>query len=246
MFAGKLNTGLTSGIPAADDPMTASCQPNFAILSTDGYWNKEGGQDLAGTAMGNQDNVDSGYSTRAAGAFDGACCRARRRATRCRRRRYARRRGDVLLQDRPAHRPEPVRHQQRADHQQGQQRRAAHGDVHLGLGLDGELTYRTDYETASTGDFANIKAGVEELAVAGGDTPSALDDLWHAAVNGRGVFFRRATRSTLSTALERDARPVCRRGSAPAPRRRPPTCSRSRATTSPSPRSTRPRTGSAT
>ena len=72
MFAGKLNNGLTSGIPAADDPMTASCQPNFAILSTDGYWNKEGGQDLSGTAMGNQDNVDSGYSTRASGAFDGA------------------------------------------------------------------------------------------------------------------------------------------------------------------------------
>jgi type IV pilus assembly protein PilY1 len=71
MFAGRLNTGLTSGIPATDDPMTASCQPNFAILSTDGYWNKEGGQDLSGAAMGNQDNVDSGFSTRASGAFDG-------------------------------------------------------------------------------------------------------------------------------------------------------------------------------
>ena len=105
MFAGKLNTGLTSGIPAADDPMTASCQPNFAILSTDGYWNKEGGQNLDGTAIGNQDNVDSGYSTRAAGAFDGDLLSGTAASdTVARRRRHARRRGDVLLQDRPAHR----------------------------------------------------------------------------------------------------------------------------------------------
>src|ERR1700741_341814 len=69
MFAGKLDTGLTTGI--TDDPMTASCQPNFAILSTDGYWNGAGGQNLNGDPMDNQDNVDAVYSPRAAGAFDG-------------------------------------------------------------------------------------------------------------------------------------------------------------------------------
>jgi len=80
IFAGKLNTGLTSGIPLADDPVQASCQRNFTLLTTDGYWNGNGGQDIAGTAMGNADNrnndLQSPYSQvmvdRAnTGTFDG-------------------------------------------------------------------------------------------------------------------------------------------------------------------------------
>jgi type IV pilus assembly protein PilY1 len=59
----------------------------------------------------------------------------------------------------------------------------------IGLGLDGELTFRPDYETATTGDFAAIKQGTKKWPVPVSGTPSSLDDLWHAAVNGRGVFF---------------------------------------------------------
>ncbi|PYR16397.1 MAG: hypothetical protein DMF98_28130, partial [Acidobacteria bacterium] len=40
IYAGKLNTGLTTGIPAADDPILAACQRNFTLLTTDGYWNQ--------------------------------------------------------------------------------------------------------------------------------------------------------------------------------------------------------------
>src|SRR5438309_3625323 len=40
IYAGKLNTGLTAGIPAADDPIQAACQRNFTLLTTDGYWNQ--------------------------------------------------------------------------------------------------------------------------------------------------------------------------------------------------------------
>src|SRR5262249_24383285 len=39
IYAGKLNTGLTSGIPTADDPIQAACQRNYTLLTTDGYWN---------------------------------------------------------------------------------------------------------------------------------------------------------------------------------------------------------------
>ena len=53
------------------DPVQYSCQPNVAILSTDGYWNSNAGDKLDGTTMGNTDNVDAGYSTRASGAYDG-------------------------------------------------------------------------------------------------------------------------------------------------------------------------------
>jgi Tfp pilus tip-associated adhesin PilY1 len=57
IFAGKLGSGLTPGLTAADDPMIASCQRNFALLTTDGYWNGALGQDLSGNNVGNQDGV---------------------------------------------------------------------------------------------------------------------------------------------------------------------------------------------
>ena len=202
MFAGKLNNGLTSGIPATDDPMTASCQPNFAILSTDGYWNKEGGQDLSGTAMGNQDNVDSGYSTRASGAFDGALLSGTAASETVTG-------GAGTLADVAMYyyktdlrtSPSPF-----ATNNVPVTNKDTNAAQHMvtftvGLGLDGELTYRSDYETASTGDFASIKAGLKNWPSPRGDTPSALDDLWHAAVNGRGSFFSARDPETLSTAL---------------------------------------------
>jgi type IV pilus assembly protein PilY1 len=68
----------------------------------------------------------------------------------------------------------------------------------MGLGLDGLMTYRDNYETATSGDFFKIKTGANNcIWTTGtcnwpapvGDTPTAIDDLWHAAVNGRGKYF---------------------------------------------------------
>jgi type IV pilus assembly protein PilY1 len=59
----------------------------------------------------------------------------------------------------------------------------------LGLGLTGELIYDREYQTAKTGDFADIRAGAKTWPKPVADSPTALDDLWHAAVNGRGKFF---------------------------------------------------------
>jgi type IV pilus assembly protein PilY1 len=67
----------------------------------------------------------------------------------------------------------------------------------VGLGVDGIMNYRPDYETATVGDFYNIKAGNNTCSWASGTcnwpkpvegTPSTIDDLWHAAVNGRGRY----------------------------------------------------------
>ena len=52
-FGGK-TTGLNSGMP--DDPVEYSCQQNFTILTTDGYWNGDGGQNLSGNSIANFDN----------------------------------------------------------------------------------------------------------------------------------------------------------------------------------------------
>jgi type IV pilus assembly protein PilY1 len=72
----------------------------------------------------------------------------------------------------------------------------------LGLGLDGKMNYDPSYETAASGDFHRIRNGLTgcSWSPAGANaicnwpqplqnTPSALDDLWHAAVNGRGLYF---------------------------------------------------------
>ncbi|HYA37524.1 MAG TPA: hypothetical protein VEI74_04560, partial [Candidatus Methylomirabilis sp.] len=67
-YAG-VQTGINNGMDPS--PIQYSCQPNYTLAMTDGYWNGNGGQDLSGNAMGNQDNTDSGYHTRAIGAYDG-------------------------------------------------------------------------------------------------------------------------------------------------------------------------------
>jgi hypothetical protein len=77
-YAGKTD-GINQGM--AEDPVQYSCQPNFTILTTDGYWNTEaeksgnggGPTNIAGNAwVGQQDSPltdDSGIAPR--GVFDG-------------------------------------------------------------------------------------------------------------------------------------------------------------------------------
>jgi type IV pilus assembly protein PilY1 len=80
IFAGKLNTGITNNIPNADDPVQAACQRNFALLTTDGYWNGNNGVDIAQNAIDNADNrdptIDAPYAAvsvdrTTTGTFDG-------------------------------------------------------------------------------------------------------------------------------------------------------------------------------
>jgi type IV pilus assembly protein PilY1 len=59
----------------------------------------------------------------------------------------------------------------------------------MGLGLTGQLVYDKEYQSATTGDFADIRAGKKNWPKPVADSPTALDDLWHAAVDGRGKFF---------------------------------------------------------
>lgn len=56
-FAGKTD-GINNGM--SGDPVQYSCQQNFTIFTTDGYWNGAGGEKLDGTTnMDNQDGVIS-------------------------------------------------------------------------------------------------------------------------------------------------------------------------------------------
>lgn len=198
LYAGKFD-GINSGIPPADDPMQVSCQPNFAILSSDGYWNGNNGDKLDGSGMDQQDDADvAPYSRRADGVYDGNPSNQ-----------------TVGLADtalyyyqtdlRPSGSTNPGGVNVSADNVPTTQLDfAPHQHMTtftLGLGLDGFLTYRSDYQTANAGDFHAIRQGTLDWPDPVGDTPSALDDLWHAAVNGRGVFFSASNPQELARSL---------------------------------------------
>jgi type IV pilus assembly protein PilY1 len=200
LYAGRTD-GITSGIPAADDPVEVSCQPNFAILSTDGYWNSgTAGNKIDDSTMTQQDNVNTGpYSLQTDGVYDGGDDSTLGLA-------------DTALYYyqtdlRPAGAQNSVGVDVSADNVPTTQKDFA-GHQHmttftLGLGLDGTLSYRRDYETATSGDFHAIKQGTLSGSWPNpvADSPTALDDLWHAAVNGRGVFFSASNPQELASSL---------------------------------------------
>jgi type IV pilus assembly protein PilY1 len=192
MFAGSFGSGLTTGLSAAnDEPMIASCQPNFAIMATDGYWNGAGGQKTDGSAMDNQDNVNAGFSTQAFGAYDGGTPVATNTLADVAMYYYQ---NDLRTTGPFATNNVPTTAKDKASFQHMV-------TFTIGLGLDGQLSFRPDYEDSTSGDFFDIKQGTKKWPVPAADSPSALDDLWHAAVNGRGVFFSARNPEELSQGL---------------------------------------------
>ena len=81
----------------------------------------------------------------------------------------------------------------------------------LGLGLQGNMDYTADYATNPNSDFGKIKSSANGCSWSGAGTcdwpapvagaPSTLDDLWHAAVNGRGVYYSASDPNTLANGL---------------------------------------------
>ena len=71
----------------------------------------------------------------------------------------------------------------------------------LGLGVDGALTYDPDYRVTPAGDFAQIIAGTLPWPQPVANSETATDDLWHAAVNGRGKYFSAKDPAALSAGL---------------------------------------------
>ncbi|NJD88605.1 MAG: pyrrolo-quinoline quinone [Betaproteobacteria bacterium] len=195
---GRYYAGASDGINSGmtPDPLEFSCQQNFALLTTDGYWND------SFTTIGNVDNVNSGYTTRAYGAYDGGLSGASSTLADVAAYYYKtdlRTAGPYATNNVPT----TSRDQNPAQHMV---------TFTLGLGLEGFMDYQSDYETASTGDFAKIKAGTNNACswttgtcnwpVPAANDPSTLDDLWHAAVNGRGKYFSASDPNSLTQGLQ--------------------------------------------
>jgi len=173
-YYANVTSGINSGMDAS--PIQYSCQPNYAILMTDGYWNGSQGEDLSGNSVGNQDNVDSGYSTRAIGAYDGGLSGSTNTLADVAMYYYKTDLRTDLNNNVPTTQKDTASFQHMTT-------------FTVGLGLAGQLNYDPNYETATSGDFWDIKQGAKNWTVPAADSETALDDLWHAAVNGRGTFF---------------------------------------------------------
>lgn len=75
----------------------------------------------------------------------------------------------------------------------------------LGLGASGFLKYDPNYLTQLSGDFFDITNSSRDWStptVSGsGGGPENIDDLWHAAVNGRGQYFSATDPNSLTDSL---------------------------------------------
>jgi len=195
-YAGASTTIKYAGMGAS--PIQVACQPNYTILVTDGYWNGSAGQNLAGGSIGNQDNVDSGYSKRSESAppggarYDGGLAGSTDTLADVAMYYYKTDLRSDLSDQVPTTSRDPASHQHMTT-------------FTVGLGLAGQLTFDQGYENGSSPDFERLKiapaSGGLDWPVPAADSETALDDLWHAAVNGRGTFFSAKDPAELSRSI---------------------------------------------
>jgi type IV pilus assembly protein PilY1 len=210
-YAGKLTVNATTH----KDPIEYSCQQNYMLLVTDGYWNESEPSNIG--ILPNTDilNVDNNLTTAARPYYDGE-----QASTNCTTPPLSTglkpggARGSTAYSCRTL--ADITYHYYSTDLRSsalGNATNAALGrDVAtdnvlttaddknltqhmnffaMGLGIEGKLAYRSDYQTATIGDYYSIlkgTGGVNWPAVANLD-PTGVDDLWHATVNGRGKYF---------------------------------------------------------
>jgi type IV pilus assembly protein PilY1 len=176
-FAGKLGP----------DPIQYSCQQNSLILTTDGYWNAGTANAVqlnGSTAVGNQDNnatatprpmYDGGLSSSTNTLADAAAYyyNTDLRTTSCNSGPGG---ADVCANNVPVSGLDNAAWQHMTT-------------FTLGLGVNGQLGYTSDYLTGGSADYNAIVSGSKNWPTPTGDTFTTIDDLWHAAVNGHGQYF---------------------------------------------------------
>lgn len=215
IYGGKLNGTALNG-SAVVDPVQYSCQQNFTLLSTDGYWNEDdpGGYQLDGTtAIGNQDgtevlpmkdglNVSNTladvaqyyFKTDLRPAGGGTICTGTAVPPAITGSQLCPDSAPDTLNDVPVNTTDTANWQHMTTYT-------------LGLGASGYMRFDPSYETGESADFkavkdemlANPANGVCSWQAAGSgackwpratrDKQSAVDDLWHASINGRGAYF---------------------------------------------------------
>lgn len=194
------------------DPMQYSCQRNYTILSTDGYWNSSDEGDgytpkqLDGsTAIGNQDAGNAvprplRDEVNSVGVSNSLADIAMYF--------YETDLRTVALDNCSGAAVEGVSHDVCANKvlSNDAEKPQRMTTFTLGLGADGTLKYDKLYETQNSGDFWNIRQGTgvwpdPRVTSTSSSVVERIDDLWHAAVNGRGFYYSAADSVELANSL---------------------------------------------
>jgi type IV pilus assembly protein PilY1 len=204
-------------LPNATDPVQYSCQANVHILSTDGYWNDTAYPGLpaidtnyAGINGGNLDGFAANtYANRADGTIDvnGSTHSLADVAMLY----YSKDLRDISMSnctgalgagiDVCANNVKKAPAITPPDLAEFQHMRT----YTIGLGADGTKHYDKDYRTATSGFFYELTQNLNQPAsnwpLAKQDDPTAIDDLWHAAVNGHGIYLNAKNSSDLERGM---------------------------------------------
>ncbi|WIM05566.1 MAG: PilC/PilY family type IV pilus protein [Candidatus Nitricoxidivorans perseverans] len=174
--AGRIYAGVIG-----TDPIQYSCQRNFSILSTDGYYNDsstDANKMDGSTDVGDQDG-------------DSACSTIKRPS--CDKLKKSNTLADVAyyyyhtdLRSSMDNNVRPTGTNTDIDDIATHQHMTT---FTIGLGVDGTLAYQDGYKTSTSGDYYNIVQGTTNWPNPGSGDDQKIDDLWHAAVNGRGTYF---------------------------------------------------------
>jgi len=201
VFAGLelSSAGSTSGTTI--DPMQYSCQQNFTLLTTDGYWNGDGGRLLDNNAMTDQDGTGTarpkyqGYASETNTSYIGLADVAKYY--------YDKDLRTSDLSNCTGSLGIDVCENNVFTTSSDSNSKQHMTTFTLGLGVDGTLSYVSDYKTATSGDYYKLKTGTGSVdwPVPKADTETAVDDLWHAAVNGQGTYFSAKDPAQLASGL---------------------------------------------
>lgn len=172
------------------DPIQYSCQQNFTFLSTDGYWNTDiedssyGPFKIDGSSnVADQDGTETSFMKDALSIGNTLADVAE----------YY-----YLTDLRPSMSNDvPTSTKDKNDKQ--------HMVTYtMGLGVSGLIAYSPDYETGGSADYNAIGQGTKNWGnPITNTTDSRIDDLWHAAVNGRGIYFSAADPVQVSASLDK-------------------------------------------
>ncbi|MDB5971610.1 MAG: hypothetical protein JWQ90_4060 [Hydrocarboniphaga sp.] len=210
--AGRTFAGKRGSVVGGADPVQYSCQQNFAILTTDGYWNgtPEAKKIDGTTDVGDADGSLSPPMLGSGTSNTLADIAAYYYNTDIRSSDYANCSGALGAGVDVCPNIVPVTAQDAASNQHMT-------TFTVGLGIPGFMQYTADYEAATSGDYYSVKnqtaanpaAGVCSWQSTGAciwPTPSAdsqanIDDLWHAAVNGHGRYYSAGNPAALRSGL---------------------------------------------
>jgi type IV pilus assembly protein PilY1 len=198
---GRIYAGKNPLNIANSDPVEYSCQPNFALLTTDGYWNTDSDADVKNVDGGQVGNQDADPAPKP--KKEGTTATSNTLAD------VAKYYADTDLRSSTAFATNNctgalgtnVCGEEAGNEANKEQTMTT---LTLGLGIDGTKLYSSSYKTDTTGDFADIKSGSQNWSDPIANTDGErIDDLWHAAVNGNGTYFSASNPKQLTDSLRK-------------------------------------------